>query len=87
MAKLSIDVSNLNAMENKTIKMIMTIVGIFIFCNTFQVVYFAYAAFTGTVPKSIFLFCLTFCFFQIPFKMNPETNDASFENPHMGHQH
>ena len=49
MANLSINVSNSNPIENLISKMIMTIVGIFIFCNTFQVAYYMYASFSGMV--------------------------------------
>ena len=47
LANLAIDTSNQKASEDRITMMIMTVVGIFVVCNSFQAGYNAYQAFVG----------------------------------------
>ena len=54
---MAIDTSNQKATEDRITKMIMTVVGIFVACNSFQAANNAYQAFKG---PSHFLFVLLY---------------------------
>ena len=57
LANLKIDTSNQKASEDRLTMMIMTVVGIFVACNSFQAGYNAYQAFIG---PSLVMFVLTY---------------------------
>ena len=57
LANLKIDTSNQKASEDRLTMMIMTVVGIFVACNSFQAVYNAYRAFIG---PSLVMFVLSY---------------------------
>ena len=57
LANLKIDTSNQKASEDRLTMMIMTVVGIFVACNSFQAGYNAYRAFIG---PSLFMFVLSY---------------------------
>ena len=57
LANLKIDTSNQKASEDRLTMMIMTVVGIFVACNSFQAGYNAYRAFIG---PSLVMFVLSY---------------------------
>ena len=57
LANFAIDTSNQKATEDRITMMIMTVVGIFVACNSFQSAYSAYQAFIG--PSNV-MFVLSY---------------------------